>query len=232
MKDYGVVIPVYTNETNLWMVDRCIEMLDIDPRRVLLVDNTPENLCKKYEDKEFNISYHPENLGVARSWNLGIKLGHDWTFIVGCTMRFPEGFSAIVKMLETFDGDKIFRTPQGWHCNAISKKLIEEIGYFDENFYPAYMEDSDFQRRMVLAGINQGGYQDVPAYCQKTSQAMEVGLKTNPKRSTAYWIKKWGGDGDPNYPEFTKPFGDKPLDYWPKRTIQEITNEEVGCDLE
>jgi hypothetical protein len=224
MKDYGIVIPVYTNEKNVHMVDRCIEMLDIDPDRVLIINNNKEPICKRYEGRGFKILYPTEELGCSRAWNLGLKEGHDWTFIVSCQMRFPEGFSAIAQMLEESQSDKIFWTPQGWHLVAINKKVVEAIGYFDENFYPAYMEDSDYMRRLSLAGIDLGGYHDIPTYCQKTSQAMSSGATTNPARSTAYWIKKWGNE-DMGNPKFDKPFGDKPLNYWPERTIKQIIDE-------
>lgn len=39
-------------------------------------------------------------------------------------------------------------------CFMIRPAVTEQIGYFDEHYYPAYCEDSDYHVRMHRAGIN------------------------------------------------------------------------------
>lgn len=223
MKDIGVVIPVYCNENTFPMVERCVETINIERDRILLVDNSPKSLCKKFAEDGYHVELHPENLGVARSWNLGIKQGHDWTFLVSCSVRFPEMFTEVIKVLESHDSEFIFLTYLGWHLTAVSKKLVEKIGYFDENFYPAYCEDTDYVKRMHLSNIPTK-FKEVPAYIQKVNIGLISGAQVNNRRTDTYWRKKWGaGVNEVGYP---LPFGDKPIDYWESHTIEEVLNGE------
>ena len=223
MKDIGVVIPVYCNEETIGLVEKCIETINIEKDRILLVDNTPQSLCKKFEKYGYNVLFHPENLGVARSWNLGIKQGHDWTFLVSCSVRFPESFTEVVNVLEKHNSEYIFMTYLGWHLTAVSKKLVEKIGYFDENFYPAYCEDTDYVKRMHISNIPME-LKEVPAYIQKVNIGLISGARVNESRTDRYWREKWGaGVNEVGYP---LPFGDKPIDYWESRTIKDLLNGE------
>jgi len=240
---YQIVMPIYKD---LPHIAEHLEALN-DWEHLLIVDNSVDSFCKKFEGRGAKIEYRPANIGVSRAWNLGIAEDKDYTFFVSSSVKFNKGFKEVADHLQQLINENDLNlvayladdnpnkgefksnniewglfTQLGWHCNGVSKLTVEKIGYFDENFYPAYMEDTDYCVRMGLAQIP-GRHQDVPAYCQKTGQAIDSGATTNPARSTDYWNKKWGGTLD--IPEFNKPFGDKPLDYWPERSIAEIIEE-------
>jgi GT2 family glycosyltransferase len=78
----------------------------------------------------------------------------------------------------------------------ISKEMYQTIGKFDEIFYPAYYEDSDYIYRMNLAGIRQiidsslnpVEYRISSTY-EKAPDLVNEAMQTNRER----YIKKWGG---------------------------------------
>lgn len=223
-KDYCIVIPVFIGEKRRTgigkLVDNCLESIDTEWSRLLLIDNSNCGYLKKYEGRGAKILYHPENLGCARSWNLGIKEGHDWTFIVSQSMQFPDGFHIALDSLNQCINEYIYMTWNAWHCQAISRKLVDKIGIFDENFYPARLEDTDYMRRLQLAQIGFTGYEVTGGKCQMTSSSFVSGIKINSDALNEYYGQKWGSR-DPNQAFYTKPFNKYPLDYWPEISLDQ-----------
>ncbi len=210
--DYLVCIPVYRVTERIY---NCMET--IKDKNVLLVDNSGKRECEIFEKKYgFQVENQSENIGIPRSWNVGLKKGHDWTFIVSSSMLFNKPFSHIVEMLDGYEG-LFFRTTHGWHLCGINKQVVEKIGYFDENFYPGYFEDCDFDHRSRLAGIKDYGNNEVDVICQQDGGASKDGLKVNIDGVHDYFKAKWGGTRTrEGWGEYKYPFNDptKPLDYW------------------
>jgi hypothetical protein len=121
------------------LTDLCLERYDLDPDALLIVDNSPDSFCRKYESRGFRISYHPHNLGVAASWNLGVKTlkDGDILWIVSRSMFFPRGWSVLAEAAEKASEWGV-NTYHGWHLVGMTKKSFDLIGKFDENYYPAY----------------------------------------------------------------------------------------------
>jgi hypothetical protein len=102
-----------------------------------------------------------------------------------------------------------------FHTVAITKELREKIGLFDENLYPAYRDDADWQRRMALCGATSTRF-DI-----ETELTLGTGVRNhmvfahywaNIPVQNEYYTKKWGGDvGAETY---DRPFKTMPLDYW------------------
>lgn len=114
------------------------------------------------------------NLGVAESWNRGIDKvkqdSYDWLIVCSAAMRFGEakGLDMLEQLMKYKDahvinfGAKNFPVskfirgtspgPEGgnfsWHCTAVRRDVLEEVGYFDPNFYPIYFEDIDYDLRI------------------------------------------------------------------------------------
>lgn len=108
------------------------------------------------------------NRGVAASWNLGIRemyeRGADWLIIVSAGVRFgePGGLDLVAEMgrhpgalaveagVWRWNADGTGAEGFGWHLVAMHRRLFDNVGLFDENFYPAYWEDNDFGYRVKL----------------------------------------------------------------------------------
>lgn len=222
--DYVICIPVYKVTQK---VDNCLTSLK--DANVLIIDNTGKRECELFEHYGFEIQYQTENIGIPKAWNLGLKKGHDWTFIASSSMLFHKPFSHILDMVENYD-DLMFRTSHDWHFLGIHKKAVETIGYFDENFYPGYFENTDWDYRCYLAGIYAHTMHPVEATCQADHECMTNGLVVNGFKLHDYLTSKWGEDnkeinwGVGHWGSYQHPFNDptKTLDYWPENTLEEL----------
>ena len=90
----------------------------------------------------------PANLGVAGSWNLGVKcFPHDpfWAFASDDAYFLPGSLAA---MADT--GPDEIRLSKGaphWQAFTVGENLIRRVGLWCEGFHPAYHEDTDWERR-------------------------------------------------------------------------------------
>lgn len=93
----------------------------------------------------------PSNLGVAASWNLGIKLTpfSEYWCIVNDDVTFEPG--ALELLAASSGGGKLALpdSPQPFSAFTIGESVIDAVGLFDEIFYPAYFEDTDYKRRAL-----------------------------------------------------------------------------------
>ena len=237
MIDYVIVIPVYkVHERTI----RCLNSIN-DYEHVLLVDNTGAGDCEKLISRYpgIRVSVQNENIGVPRAWNIGIDEGHDWTFIVSSSMVFKKGFKPIAAMVENYDGP-VFRTDHAWHCIGISKKAVDAVGRFDENFYPGYLEDCDWDFRYRLAGLKEYDNFKIDAECQVNGGATIDGAYVMIAPLRKYFVEKWGGpelaekEGEPFFGVpiiwtraeniYSKPFNNESNDlrYWEARSIEDL----------
>jgi len=85
-------------------------------------------------------------------------------------------------------------------CFAVKPKLlVEAVGWFDENIYPAYFEDNDMHYRMKLAGVV--SYIDTRIVVNHFGSATQNADPDSPNVTAsrfqaikAYYIRKWGGE--------------------------------------
>jgi GT2 family glycosyltransferase len=91
----------------------------------------------------------------------------------------------------------------------INKKCWQEVGEFDEGFFPSYFEDNDFHHRIKLAGMKAVTYPPALFYHYGSSTINQsdkekvmgaVGFENTKK----YFIEKWGGV--PTEIKFDHPF--------------------------
>jgi GT2 family glycosyltransferase len=82
-----------------------------------------------------------------------------------------------------------------WSVILISKYMYDYIGAFDETFYPAYYEDSDYLYRMKLKGIIQDVDESLNPQIIRISMTHErdpelvnESMRVNRER----YIEKWG----------------------------------------
>ena len=168
------------------------------------------------------------NRGLARSWNEGIEDayggGADVAIILnddmlpgpGDVQRVAEAALAhpecgVVKCMGT-DMRSGQRTSMEFGLTAITKRGWEVVGCFDENIWPIYWEDIDWDRRRQLAGL--------PVYMVEETTAVHAGSKTSVtvpgllaqtdmwfNANRVYYRKKWGAihtEGE----LYEGPFGD------------------------
>lgn len=153
------------------------------------VDNALEDLEKKYKDRldvilpvDENGEFKPKedkkkriNWGCSRSWNFVLKnYMKDYVWMSANDVAFRPG--QLEKIHEWQEKDRkehlgklgtINFTNVGYGFWIMNETHLERCGYFDENFYPAYYEDMDYNRRMFL----------MDQECQRGTRKLNVSMR-------------------------------------------------------
>ena len=178
-----------------------------------------------------NIGY---NIGVAQCWNDALEYGYekkkyDRILFVNSDIEFGPG--DIDKMIAFSEAkpDKLITVcgthgkhadwdeknlSHGFAAAILPPKIFEEVGYFDENFFPAYNEDCDYFTRLWLSrnlGPIKPGYDKISAKdspiveCLRSghthhegscviysdAKMMRLNLQSH-SQNNRYYFAKWG----------------------------------------
>lgn len=205
-------------------VKRLVESVDYPVDTFTIINNNPANtqaldeLRRKGNPYIENLHtvHLPDNIGAGGAWNLVIKTSLMAPYWVICNddIAFTSGFlkelenkaqDESVEMIHAHEGD--FQLGS-YDFFMIRDSAIQRLGLFDENFYPAYCEDSDMIMRIRASnGVNAIKNMDsriihgtgyVEEYYEHGSQTK----KTNPELSRQlteiniknfeYMYRKWG----------------------------------------
>ncbi len=244
-----VVLPVLRYDLG----SRCLRSIvtinnaaGFDPADVLIVSNgTPDDdlgirhgwIHPDYLRSESIFRYHRDpgghNLGVARSWNVGARLvldeGLDYLVLLSASLEFGPLLHAswADRMRENNGCHVIEATGHSWHLIAIHRTVFEEVGLFDENFYPAYQEAIDFGYRMRMVGLERGFGNDRVRWANVWVNALSHGSANHIDTVSCpaqplldYYAAKWGGPkGEETH---SLPWGGNPIDYWPEYSIPDL----------
>ncbi len=107
--------------------------------------------------EKIKVCHLPANIGVAAGWNLIIKsyLMAPYWIVVSADVSFGKGFlqemyeraqDPEVGTIHGFEGD--FGVGS-WTVFLLKDWVVQQVGLFDENFYPAYGEDVDYIMRII-----------------------------------------------------------------------------------
>lgn len=183
---------------------------------ILVVDNAARPV---FEDTRWDGQYvrRGRNMGVAGSWNIGasrvIADQLDWLIVASTSFRFGEpGGLDFIAGLEGCVNDGAQAT-FGWHFIAIARETLLKVGPFDEQFWPAYCEDTDYLYRMGLLGLA-SPRENGRAWCQidmegdfgRQAATLTDGLApVNLQRCVDMYEAKWGGPQGQE--RFVTPYG-------------------------
>lgn len=230
-------IPIVNGSS--WL-QRLLDSIDYPVDEVFVINNSSNQvitdeidfICNKsYEFiKKINLTNLPHNIGVASSWNLIIKcyLYAPFWVISNHDVCFTPGF--LEKMMSYVNNDDIIGVIGSWDCFLIKDCAIQKCGLFDENFYPAYFEDSDYEMRMMREGISRvpidySYYHGEDVYSTTGSQTWRTDLTLKPKldysrECNQYYIaEKWGENWltidwwNYQHLSYNKPFNNETLPY-------------------
>lgn len=221
---FKIVVPVYLGGE---VINNLLTSIDVDWSHLIIVDNSPNRISSQYNDLFIDggtmVLHYPENIGVARAWNIGLKADCDWTFIVSQAAVFPNGFSSFLLDIDPLAD--FYISSDGWHCAGISRNAVKAVGYFDTNFYPAYFEDADYGWRLHQAGL-QSNQSIAEVAITSVGSSSGLGANINFEALEEYFKEKWGaGPNDDPSKLYAKPFKDKPLSYFPERSVKELQNK-------
>lgn len=191
-----------------------IESIDYPVQTIIVVDNgaildttDPEVLRRLRpptgpDDGRTEVIRLPHNVGVAVAWNLIFKVTPSvpWWCIVNSDLTFGPGDLANLTEAMTARSGPVLQQLLGLAAFGINNEVLERVGYFDENFHPAYCEDVDYVRRCHLAGIETPSivgtlkHRGSATIFNDESYRLQNAFTYGENR--AYYRSKWGGDVD------------------------------------
>lgn len=135
------------------LLNELLLSIDYPVDKVIIIDNG-DVVREDWVHDTYRVMQPGHNLGVAASWNLGMKAtphapywliaNHDIAFGDGDLARLAEAVNPGAATLYHLLGFAAF---------AITRHAINAIGLFDEGFINGYDEDVDYSRRCELGGI-------------------------------------------------------------------------------
>ena len=108
---------------------------------------------------------------VAKSHTHVASDPDDWVLIVNSDIAFyPDTLRKIAASVEQqLHDDPLFGIgftslccSVEWSAIIVTRRLINRIGYFDENIYPAAWEDDDYSIRVALSGMHAARFDQTP----------------------------------------------------------------------
>lgn len=197
MENFAIGIPTL-NRADLLIPSLIKYVQDFNGIEIHIIDNGDQDL-EKYEKYE-NIFVHTQykNIGVAASWNMLcdiIYAKHDWALLLNDDVYLGYGAETINQVIDNNNTFGLIQSHLNFSVILLQKGFFEFVGRFDEKFYPAYYEDSDYLYRMKLLGVFQGVDAKLNPKDARVSQTYEKSpefVNDAMKYSRLRYIEKWG----------------------------------------
>jgi GT2 family glycosyltransferase len=180
---------------------------DFKNTEIVICDNGKQEIITR--EKNFVI-YKPENnLGVSGSWNMimdyaeKVKATH--VLMLNDDIYLGKSEDEINAIIRLWKPDFLC-TELNWCSFMLSVNAYLKVGRFDEKFFPAYFEDNDYFRRMLLAEVPMifNGMLNPIIYRNSMTIQKTPELNNGFERNRQYYISKWGGQ--PTQETFGTPF--------------------------
>ncbi len=202
-------IPTLVNYRGLDALCLSAEQGALKPEGYLIVDNgggydgvaAPRDWMDMASARGASIHLHApgRNLGVAASWNWmldrSLQAGESALAIANDDVIL--GGSTFEGLLRELSGHP-FVTADGWACFAQRADCTRLVGWYDENFWPAYYEDNDYDLRLRRAGIVPRIAAADPIRHEGWTTTRILGdadwLREGRERNRRYFMAKWSPD--------------------------------------
>ncbi len=202
----GIVIPTINRKDLLTEAVAALVTQAENFSQLLLIDNGHQNLA--FNEACVRCLESPSNIGVAASWNLGLR-----TFLADPTITHvmalnddvtlgAEQIAAILSIIAAHTDKWMFVGNYYWSVWILSregaKSMEYESGkYFDEAFFPAYFEDNDFYFRFISKHKDRylGDLEELAPVVKRNSMTIQKdpSLNCGFNLNQQYYMDKWGG---------------------------------------
>lgn len=206
--------------------------IDYPVNRYFILDNSQGNsdIANEIKEIEFEgsqyineikVVHNITNVGFSGSINQIIRQNTDcpyWCILSVDWHPKPGQLEKLAKRLEDpFVGILCDETQNGYSSMVFTPELLYEVGYLDENFFPAYYEDNDHRYRMKLAGLEWEyfplKYDHIVSSTLKSNAEFQKKNQKTFAENGRYYVEKWGGL--PGQEKYETPFNmELPIDYW------------------
>ena len=170
---------------------------DFKDIEIYVIDNGKQDLSFLNVFPNIYVHEEQQNLGVAGSWNKLCKKifeKHSHALILNDDVYLGYGTETVNKVIEKYQFSLV-QSYVSWSVILISKYMYDYIGDFDETFYPAYYEDSDYLYRMKLKGIRQDVEAELNPQTVRISMTQEKDpdlVNASMQENRLRYIEKWG----------------------------------------
>ena len=180
---------------------------DFKNTEIVICDNGNQEIITR--ENNF-VVYKPEkNLGVSGSWNMLMdyaeKVNATHVLILNDDVylgKTEEELNTIIRLWKP----EFICTELNWCSFILSVETFKKVGKFDEKFFPAYFEDNDYFRRMLLANVTIINNAMLNPVVYRNSMTIQKSPELNDgfEKNRQYYISKWGGQ--PTQETFATPF--------------------------
>jgi len=171
------------------------------PDEIVIVDNGGTLAME-----QVTIMRPGRNVGVGPAWNMIARAAFhgrdDRLLLVGDDVRLAtDAIEVLLRTHEQTGADMVYPGHLAgniFSCFMCTPMLFGRVGYFDEDFAPAYFEDNDFHYRMRLCGVKDAAAPCVVAHqgsatLARFSAAQLEEHHRNFERLRQLYVRKWGG---------------------------------------
>ncbi len=219
---------------------RQIESIDFPVENYVIFNNNGKGeitndleilkLIKNPNIKNIFICHLPSNIGVSGAWNLIIKsyINSPYWIITNHDVSFTPGIlEEMWNKAENKETGMVFGKRGdydlgGFDLFLIKDWVVQKLGLFDENFYPAYCEDADYIMKIHNNNIPKD-FCELLYYHGESTEYYETGSQTKKEDpylhdrleevnliNFEYMNEKWGPDWRTVWP-YKTPFNMKEL---------------------
>jgi hypothetical protein len=176
----GILVDRYMFGARLFKsIDHCVRNLIIIIPKNFAFQKLKTVIFKNKKILNVTLIRSPYKLfSVSEGWNIGLKLfpNSAWFLICNYDVAFVRGQLNELSSLFWRDSEldvsgrpKVEMglynwqnlLPAGYNLFALTPAVIRRIGYFDENFFPAFYEDYDYDMRLEIAGVRRHCYMHI-----------------------------------------------------------------------
>lgn len=149
----SLIVPVLTEHHR---VDQMLNSFTGRIGDLVVIDNGPCDWYPRaaHAERVWHLRM-PSNLGVAASWNLGVKAtpySAGW-LIVNHDVVFG-GHGVEDFFVDCSPSNLVLGGKPPWSCFWLGSEVVKKVGLFHEGFHPAYFEDNDYEVRVQRKGCD------------------------------------------------------------------------------
>jgi hypothetical protein len=195
-----LICPILTRPE---LLDAMLKSIDEPIDKIVIIDNgdvvhSTETPSAFGPEVRTRIIRPGHNLGVATSWNLGMKATPQapWWLIVNHDLTFgPGDLARMGHMVNPRAAALYFMF--GMASFAITRHTLNAVGMFDESFINGYDEDLDYAHRCDLAGLKRVETGFTGTHVGSATIMSDPALRSwnglSHGANDAYYARKWGG---------------------------------------
>lgn len=147
----AAIVPTLTRHD---LLERMLGSWDCATRHLLVIDNSSRGVTVPDGPWErVTVLTMPSNIGVAASWNLGIRCFPEvaWWMFCSDDVVWPAG--SLARLASLSGQEWVTLCGASWAAFTVGAKVVDRVGLFDERYFPAYFEDNDFRWRCDRSGV-------------------------------------------------------------------------------